>query len=319
MSGSAERRIALMFVALPALMAVADYCFAGSKITGIKVTQDLRRLVIQCDGEIPAYRLFPLEHPSRLVIEMPGIVLGESDRLLTREETGGLEIRVGETKSGTRVVADFGKTALPEHKIIKIGNSLLVMLADWTPEKYSPWSTSARASRSAQAVSDRNSEVLQRPSPVGPVATPGEDLIIKSAEVLNGVIVLKVSHRSNPNAVYQIRLDVDFGRLGFSAASVQSMSQRSQSPGSLSDQSLHATATRNAKTVSSDQHQLPHHLGNAPSSSREGTASLVFQSQARPSEGLNALRERYRSAVAARRSEPRHTLETNTQTALSPQ
>jgi hypothetical protein len=306
-SGLARKRAAVVLgVVLVALALDSGCAFAGTRITDVKVTSDLRRVIVRCDGEIGDYHMFSMGGPSRLVIEIPGATLGDVDRVIPAAETGGLTIRLGLGESGPRVVADFGGSQLPEHKIMKIGSCLLIMLAEWTPEKAVQWSASAGNAGNPPPPTPRRKTRVQ-PSPPSSEHRSADlsDLIIKSADVIDGEIVLKVVHRERPGVIFQIRLGVDFDRLGFSAASIQPMQDRSR-PRADSSKDKPEPPGRDAAAARVGPRRVPSpHTAGAQGSDggRDGGASLVFQNQARPVEGLNAVRARYRSSVAARQNQ----------------
>jgi hypothetical protein len=51
---------------------------------------------------------------------------------------------------------------------------------------------------------------------------PSPEVSIKSAEVVDGLVVLNLASRSNPGVTYRIDLGVDFEKLGFSTARISS-------------------------------------------------------------------------------------------------
>ncbi len=191
---------------------------ASGEITEINVTPDSKRISVRADGQIGRHAVFALENPNRLVLDI-------EDTGVSRETTisgtiaSGLEIRTARKGSGSRVVMNFGNRPVPEHRIRTVGNYLLLFMEGW--------GVPAGASSRTPAYKERSPEPQPRQEPV---LSSSPDLQIKSAEVTNGLIVLKVANRAYPERIFKIELGVDFDQLGFSAASIHSLAAFSKNP-----------------------------------------------------------------------------------------
>jgi len=113
------------------------------------------------------------------------------------------------------VVLDFGASSLSAHKICRLGNYLLVFLQEWEP-KPAPL---ARSAPETASVSDRPVPVV-RFKTERPYDASASEHSIKSAAVVDGLMVITLASRDNPGVTYRIDLGVDFEKLGFSTARI---------------------------------------------------------------------------------------------------
>ncbi|MBI5252688.1 MAG: hypothetical protein HY912_24600 [Desulfomonile tiedjei] len=203
--------IALVFVGL-LLGSISWGSTAGAsgEITEINVTPDCKRISVRADGQIGRHSLAVLAHPNRLVLDVEGNGLSK-EPTISGTIAAGVEVRAVRKGSGARVVMNFGNRPVPEHRIRTVGNYLLLFLEGWgTPAGASNWTPPE-----TPAVSKPKQD---------PVLTSSADLQIKSADVTNGLIVLKVANRSHPERIFKIELGVDFDQLGFNTASIHPLS-----------------------------------------------------------------------------------------------
>lgn len=205
-------------VAVVAWAVAAGDALASGHLTRVKVTPDLRRVIVTCDGQMSAHGTFAIDPPSRLIIDVPGTRLGDVLRKTRYGKGSGLTVEVRETKAGARIVLDFGGASVPEHRIERLGNCLMVLFKEWTPQ-------SAGSSRSASA--DKHKPARTHVTPPRHAASKAQrsvevtDLRVESAEVVNGLIVLKVASKEAPDITYRIDLGINLDRLGFSSASIR--------------------------------------------------------------------------------------------------
>ncbi|MBI5569225.1 MAG: hypothetical protein HY914_04695 [Desulfomonile tiedjei] len=205
--------------------------FGAGNITDVKVSPDLRRVVVSCDGPMSEQGTFTLDPPSRLVIDIPGIGPGDVEAKSGHGPGAGLGVEVSKGRSGARLTLDFRGAAVPEHKIQRLGNCLLVFLKPWTPTRVASTPKPAAVRPSARnALAKAPHQRLQRA--VSTVAAGG--LTVESAEVVNGTIVLKVASKDRPDQTFRINLGIDFDRLGFNEASIRPVRVETASSGAAS-------------------------------------------------------------------------------------
>ena len=192
---------------------------ASGEITEINVTPDCKRISVRADGQIGRHTVFALENPNRLVLDIEDTGVSR-ESAISGTIAAGLEIRAARKGSGARVVMNFGNRPVPEHRVRTVGNYLLLFMEGWA--------VPAGASSRTPAYKEKSPEPQPRQEPV---LSSSSDLQIKSAEVANGLIVLKVANRAYPERIFKIELGVDFDQLGFSAASIHPHQRRQFSSG----------------------------------------------------------------------------------------
>ncbi|MDQ7781599.1 MAG: AMIN domain-containing protein [Desulfomonilaceae bacterium] len=192
----------------------------GDNLTNVTASPDLRRIIIESSSVIGQYNVFELERPPRLVIDIQGMKPGKAMQTTPPERTGGLKIAVSESRSGSHVVLDFGGGPVPSHRIRRMDNYLIVFLGEWiAPSATTP--TTAPVTAIPQP--DPKTEISRPQRRAGNQGNPSSelsDLTIKSAQVRNGIIVLKVADRADPERLFSINLGVNLNRLGFVSAGI---------------------------------------------------------------------------------------------------
>jgi hypothetical protein len=134
MASSANRALR----ALLSLVVLSSVLWCGSAsardtLGEVKVSPDLKRVIIKSSGKIADYNTFQLDRPPRLVIDIAGVSPGKLAKTVRPEQNGGLKIDLSESRSGTHVVLDFGGGAVPQHHIRLMDSYLIVFLDDWRP------------------------------------------------------------------------------------------------------------------------------------------------------------------------------------------
>lgn len=183
--------------------------FAYGEIADITITPDGKRISIRIEGQIGKYSAHTLQNPARLVLDVEDTGLSK-EPAISGTMASGIDIRTARKGSAARVVLNLGNRPLPDHRVTAVGNHLLVFLNNWS----NPAGTAQQTKVQAPA------QELQEPI----VLSGSKDLQIKSAEVINGQIILKVVHRADQSRIYKIELGVDFDQLGFNTASIHPLS-----------------------------------------------------------------------------------------------
>lgn len=212
---------------LAAIMLEPFSASAAENLANVTVSPDLRRVIIESSGRIENYNSFELERPPRLVIDIPGVSPGKASKTEPPERTGGLKIEVAESRSGSHVVLEFGGGPVPEHRIRQMDNFLIVFVGDWRAPSASKPSTAAQAPPPRVIADSKPKPKPTAPAPVKPLAKTNRgvppkvsDLTIKSAQVTDGIIVLKVADRAHPDRLFRINLGVNLDQLGFVSAGI---------------------------------------------------------------------------------------------------
>jgi hypothetical protein len=186
-------------------------------ITEVSVAPDLRRVIIKCSDPVGQYNTFRLDRPPRLVIDVAGARPGRDLKSNRPEQNGGLKVQVAESRTGAHVVLDFGGAPVPELRIRSIGTYLIVFMDRWEIPKKAPSQASPEKTASHKPASE-SPKAVAKPRPRE--SSGRSDLMIKSARVVDGLIVLTVADRQHPEHVYRIDLGVNFQQMGFVSAGI---------------------------------------------------------------------------------------------------
>jgi hypothetical protein len=213
-----RRRIGISLVTAIAFVAIISgsaQAIPAGKITAVTVSQDLRRVTIKSEGVIGPHTASVSENPSRLTIDMAGAGVAKNLQMRGVSQAAGLAVRVAKHQSGARVILDFGTSIIPAHKIRRLGNYLLVFLQKWDPKPISV----NQIRREKVSLPDQPTPVVRRKTERPHNGSPAE-VSIKSAEVVDGLVMVTLASRRNPGVTYRIDLGVDFEKLGFSTARI---------------------------------------------------------------------------------------------------
>lgn len=226
------------------LIALAMLVFSGGwvlpaaaldrgKIADVRVSPDLRRVVIKSDGPLGDHKAFVIGQPYRLVLDFPDADLA---RGLSRIKVGKepiREIRLGSTASRTRVVVDFGHNAAPPYKIHRDRGYLVVTLGQSLPV---PRQIAAEKKKASAPKPETKSPPKQARGPAKKKNSPL--LKIRSAEVVDGLVVVELTEAKRPKRSCKLVLEVDLDRMKVSRAVLN------DGKGNLSCEDLKAKATK---------------------------------------------------------------------------
>ena len=215
------------------------------KIVDVKISTDLHKVMIKTHGDIGRHSTLLLDKPPRLVVDFPSAGLDLSQGMKTEQREEGLVVRAAKTRSGVRVVLDFGRGRVPEHKIHRMGNDLILFLEDWTTPATAP-DSSVQAEKPLSGPTDP--PLAQRKS--DPAPSGHSELEVKATQVSGGLIVLKVADRKEPGNIYRVELGLDLDRLGFTSARVIPLSGQRSSSGPPAAQPRVVSRERSAEPAS---------------------------------------------------------------------
>ncbi len=204
--------------ALFALAVVCTCCCAAQasgRITDVTLSTDSKRLIIRSEGTVRPPTVLTTENPHQLVLDFPDAQLENAAQERTVRSEMVREIRTSKSRQGARVVVDFGTRKAPRHRVHRIDGCILVFFGEMASTDPSKRSTGVEASQRGPQARKPTVKWSAKPAAYG-----GSDLLIKSAETVNGLIVLRVAPRETPSREYKISLGVDLSQLGFNAASI---------------------------------------------------------------------------------------------------
>jgi hypothetical protein len=201
-------------------VALVGNSFAAGEISDITVTPDGRRIAIRSNASMGSYTEDVIANPARLIIDIAGTSISSLPSISGLAEGSMLNIRTGNTTSGARVVLDFGNRPVPDHRIVKMNNYLLVLLAQAASQEAllaKPSVERLGPEDTAPAVPKRTFRAKRIAADAAPNTS---DLTIRSARVVDGIIVLKLASKTNPAMAYKVDLGVDLRHMGFSTARI---------------------------------------------------------------------------------------------------
>jgi len=221
----------ILLVLIVVMVGIAAYespVLAAGTIADVKISPDLKRVIVKCEGRIDERVSASIVRSSLLVIDFVGAALGDVERSTRAGQGAGLEARVSKISSGVRLVLDFGGATAPEHKIRRVGDYLMVFLGEWTPKEAAPVKTAAPNPSRVPAPVQRPQIAQPKTNPPVKLGLDSSGFTIKSVEVVDGVIVLQVANRTNSAGNYRIELGINFDQLGFSVANIQPINEFQQ-------------------------------------------------------------------------------------------
>src|SRR5208337_3989676 len=99
-----------LLILIPVIFAMAICArpvLAAGKIADVKISPDLKRVIVKCEGQIDERVSASIVRSSLLVVDVAGAALGDVERSTRAGQGAGLEVRVSKTSSGARMVLDF--------------------------------------------------------------------------------------------------------------------------------------------------------------------------------------------------------------------
>jgi hypothetical protein len=201
---------------------------AATRITEVKISDDLKRVMVKADGPLNSMGIARLESPSRLAIQVPETSLGDVDHTIRNPDNGALLVKVAPSGSGVKLVLDFGKIPVPDHKMKFMDNCLIVLLGSsraQTGAETPSFSSAAGASGSKPAGDAPLSQNRVRAE-----SKEQGDVSVCSAEVVDGSVVVVVASKKRQGRKYRIKLGLNLDDLGFQSATIARVHERAEHP-----------------------------------------------------------------------------------------
>ncbi len=215
-------------LAVACILAVGAVAIASAykfgDITGVRLSPDLKHIVIECDGPVGDYEAFVIGQPYRLVIDFEGTGLGRFKRVMKVARKPIDEIRTGSSGSKSRVVVDFGSIPVPPYKIHRENNRVLVVLG--------------RASGGSPVVTGRRKPARQRharkrPGPpevrrASPSSSDDASFRLRSSSVSGDTVVLELLDAKNKDKACRIELKMDVDAMKLIEATLSNADGKSE-------------------------------------------------------------------------------------------
>lgn len=114
-------------------------CFAQESSSGaistVRISPDLRQIVVRADGVLGRHTAFAFDKPYRLVIDFESTSLGKIPSKIKLEKPPISEIRLGKLENRARLVIDFGENPVPAYAIERQDNMVVIALGEAGPPK----------------------------------------------------------------------------------------------------------------------------------------------------------------------------------------
>jgi hypothetical protein len=229
-----------------------------TRITDVRISDDLRRVVVKGNGPLSPVHKYRQEGPSRLAILLSDTVLGDVDRTIRNPDNSALLVYVSSTDAGVKLVLDFGKAGVPEFKTRVMDNCLIALLGPSGSPVAPPAQDSSFSSVAGTARPPKLETAKREPVETHSDSHVRHDLKVCSAEVIDGLIVLQVASKQNPAQKYKIKLGLNLDSLGFNSATLSRMEDQGRvphrtkmpKPASVPPSNLGANAGEDSPTVS---------------------------------------------------------------------
>ncbi len=256
---------------LKVLLPLLFVCLSGSfdpsrasavgTITEVKLSPDGGRLVIQVDGPFDEHRVSTASDPNRIIIELDGARTSSGVRIEKPPRRDVRDIKVGMTDRGSTVVIYFGANPVPEYRVVRIRDAVLIMLEDSAQSDAAgpigqPDPSASPRMKPPEPLSQPRSELTSQ-GPQGP-----SGLVVKSCQVINGVLVIDVADHNSPRPTHRIELELDLARLGFKAANIERLDGTSASPVSRPRQTKKAGNSEKNRKLARQAVSIKNHAKN---------------------------------------------------------
>ncbi len=212
---SGRARISLTLIACLAVLFTAEAANASGYISDIKVSPDLKTLLIKFKGDPGKHTAFVMDNPYRLIVDFESTGLATIPRRIRIARTPIREIRLGSNSSRARVVVDFGANPAPTYKIHrKKGLVALVLDLELEPEPVrKPKRRSARKPKKKK----------HRPKPARTRVTNSDlnsPMKVTTAGTADNMIYLELVDKKDSNRRYRLVMEMDMNRIRVNQVSI---------------------------------------------------------------------------------------------------
>lgn len=214
---SVPRTIACFASLIMVLTTSLGWARDGASLTGIQVSQDLKRITITSDGQVGEHKAFVMQSPNRLVMDLEGTTLGSAPTRLKVDRGPITEIRAGHKDSRTRIVVDFGSRPVPPYKVHRQGGAIVLALdhraalAPKTPAAAAPQLAPGVDRPRPLHVKTEVKKPESTPKPAESASRPTDlsDLVVKSSGVKEDLVFVELADRRDPKRIYHLVVDLD--------------------------------------------------------------------------------------------------------------
>ncbi len=212
-------------------------CFAQESANGaistVRISPDLRQIVVRADGVLGRHTAFAFDKPYRLVVDFESTSLGKIPSKIKLEKPPISEIRLGKLENRARLVIDFGDNPVPSYAIERQENMAVIALGESGPPKSDSHADNVqesdrkeykRSAISAKPVPlkkehNQASEQVPAPAPLKnntsqPVSKKKQDssqaeYALKKAVLSNDLLLIEFHDLRNAAQTYSLAIEID--------------------------------------------------------------------------------------------------------------
>lgn len=220
------------FSALLCATCLAQESSSGA-ISTVRISPDLRQIVVRADGVLGRHTAFAFEKPYRLVVDFESTSLGKIPSKIKLEKPPISEIRLGKLENRARLVIDFGENPVPPYAIERQDNMVVIALGEAGPPKSDdqadniqesdrkPQKRSVASAKPVLMKKEQNqvSEQVPAPTPLKnnasqPVSKKRNDssqaeYALKKAVLSNDLLLIEFHDPRNPSQTYSLAIEID--------------------------------------------------------------------------------------------------------------
>ncbi len=263
-------------------------------ISSVKISPDMRQVVITGDGVLGRHTTFTLDKPYRLVVDFDSTALGNMINRIKLERPPISEIRLGKLQNRARLVIDFGDFPVPAYAIERSNNVAVIALGESnipiTEKIVEPirekdnrgQKHQAQNLRPIQAKKEASSKIVESVPAPTPIEKPATEVqtkksaertqseqSVKKAALSNDLLIVEIQDPENPGRTYSIAIDIDFKNQTLRSASL------SGSHGEIKRFDISELEDSNLP----NQEKMPSSINSSIGPRRLGVSNTVFQTR----------------------------------------
>lgn len=233
-----SRKIFLSILSMGAIISMfCGACLAqegaSGAISSVRISPDMRQVVVRADGVLGKHTAFAFEKPYRLVVDFDSTTLGRISNKIKLDRPPIGEIRLGKLENRARLVIDFGDYPVPAYAIERHENMAVIALGETTMPKTERQVENLQETEKKQPKRPivnsqpaplkkepkRTVEPVPAPTPIrNPVAssqpkptreTGPKEHVVKKVLLSNDLLLVELADPQNPALSYHLALDID--------------------------------------------------------------------------------------------------------------
>jgi hypothetical protein len=217
---SALRAITCVAVFIVVLTTSPAWTADMGTLTGVHPSPEGGRIMLEFEKLIGKHTTFVMQSPNRLVMDIDATRIGRVPSHVKVDRDPIKEIRIGHNDTRARVVVDFGDRPVPQFKVHRQDNAIVVALESGSTGTPRPISSRAPDSsfrvRTARPQAVHTRPTVQPGNTHGQAVTRGRsaetpELLVKASGANDDLVFVELADRRDPKRTYRLVVDVDKG------------------------------------------------------------------------------------------------------------